>query len=78
MSYGEVFLLVWALGATAVAVVVHHRAKRYRIFEMIAEQMLIGLLKGTATMVKTPTGGAKFINRVEENEDVIVLEPRRK
>lgn len=75
MSYGEIFLLVWALGATAVAVVSKHKRSIYRRRSMIAEMMLIGMIEGTARMIKEKDG-ARFVNTVDDGEDEIFFRRR--
>lgn len=75
MSYGEIFLLVWALGATVVAVVSKHKRSMYRKRSMVAEMMLIGLIEGTARMIKE-RDGARFVNVVEDGEDEIFFRRR--
>lgn len=75
MSYGEMFLLVWALGGTAVAVISRHRRNIYERRSMIAEMMLIGFIKGTARMVKEQDG-ARFVNVAEDGEDEIFFRRR--
>jgi hypothetical protein len=75
MSYGEMFLLVWALGSTAVAVISRHRRNVYERRSMIAEMMLIGFIEGTARMVKEQDG-ARFVNVASDGEDEIFFRRR--
>jgi hypothetical protein len=75
MSYGEMFLLVWALGGTAVAVISRHRINIYERRSMIAEMMLIGFIEGTARMIKEQDG-ARFVNVAEDGEDEIFFRRR--
>ena len=75
MSYGEIFLLVWALGATAVAVISRHRRNIYERRSMIAEMVLIGFIDGTARMIKEQDG-ARFVNVAEDGEDEIFFRRR--
>jgi hypothetical protein len=77
-SFAELFLLAWATIATVYAVVVDHRYRQHVKRMVMSETMLVGLFEGTATMEKLPKGGAKFVNKVDdESEDTITFEPRR-
>jgi hypothetical protein len=76
MSIAEWFLLVWALGATFMAVMYQHRCRRARHVSFMAHMMLVGLAKGTANM--THQGNvAVFINSDEEYESEIRIETRQ-
>lgn len=75
MSYGEIFLLVWALGATVFAVLCQHVCSRFMLRTRVAETMLIGFVEGTARMVKEKDG-ARFVNVVEDGEDEIFFRRR--
>lgn len=75
MSYGETFLLIWALGATAVAVVVNHHHKQHIRRMMIAELMLVGFIEGTARIIKEKDG-MRFVNLLDDGEDEIYFQRR--
>jgi hypothetical protein len=64
MSMAEVFLMVWALGATLVAVYFQHKYKRAEHFAGVSQVILIGMAEGTAKMIKEKNG-ATFINLIE-------------
>lgn len=70
MSYGEIFLLVWALGATAVAVIARHKIRQYEVRSMVSEMMLIGFIEGSARMIKEKDG-VRFVNVADDGEDEI-------
>ena len=61
MSMAEMFLIVWALGATLIAVYFHHRYKQIDHFAVISQAILVGMAEGTAKMIKE-SNGATFIN----------------
>lgn len=75
MSYGEIFLLVWALGATAVAVLCKHVGAKFLFRARVAETMLIGFIEGTTRMIQEKDG-ARFINTVDDGEDEIFFRRR--
>ena len=61
-SMAELFLLVWALGATLIAVYYQHHLKEANKFVLIAQRLFVGLIIGTAKIVKDKQGGASFVN----------------
>jgi len=61
-SMAELFLLVWALGATLAAVYYQHHHKQATKFVHTAQRLFIGLIIGTAIMRKNGRGGASFLN----------------
>ena len=75
MSYGEIFLLVWALGATAVAVISKHRVRHYERRSVISEMMLIGFIEGSARMIEEKDG-VRFVNVADDGEDEIYFRRR--
>jgi len=76
LSAAEMFLLVWALGATFAAVLFQHRMTRARGSALIAHMMLVGLANGTARFKKV--GNATiFTNSDEEADSEIRIEARQ-
>ena len=76
MQVGELFLLVWALGATGLAAVFHTKFRRAQRSSFIAHMMLIGLSKGSATMKKVGNT-AVFTNSDEDSESEIRIQTRQ-
>lgn len=74
-SMAEMFLMVWALGATLAAVYFHHHYKRTAWAARTAHMMLIGLISGSTKIEKTPKG-AIFTNLEEAEDDEICIEIR--
>lgn len=74
-SMAEMFLMVWALGATVVAVYFHHHCKEARWAAHMAHVVLIGMLDGATKIQKTPEG-AIFTNSQEDEDDEISIEIR--
>jgi len=58
----ELFLLMWALGATLIAVYYQHHLREANKFVFIAQRLFVGLIIGTAKIVKDKQGGASFVN----------------
>jgi hypothetical protein len=76
-SLAELFLLVWALGATLVAVYFQHRNKHLLSFVETSQAILIGMVHGTANM-KKEANGATFTNLIEgEVTDEIRIQARQ-
>ena len=74
-SMAELFLLVWALGATLIAVYYQHHLKEANKFVLIAQRLFVGLIIGTAKIVKDKQGGASFVNHEDgELTDEIRIE----
>lgn len=74
-SMAELFLLVWALGATFIAVYYQHHLKEANKFVLIAQRLFVGLIIGTAKMIKDRQGGASFVNHEDgELTDEIRIE----
>jgi len=61
-SMAELFLLVWALGATLIAVYYQHQLEEANKFVFVAQRLFVGLIIGTAAMIKDKRGGASFVN----------------
>jgi hypothetical protein len=61
-SMAELFLLMWALGATLIAVYYQHHLREANKFVFIAQRLFVGLIIGTAKIVKDKQGGASFVN----------------
>jgi hypothetical protein len=70
-SIAEMFLMVWALGATVVAVYFHHHYKRQAWQAHMAHVILVGLLSGATKMEKT-SRGAKFTNQEDEDDEISI------
>jgi len=71
----ELFLLVWALGATLIAVYYQHHLKEANKFVLIAQRLFVGLIIGTAKIIKDKEGGASFVNHEDgELTDEIRIE----
>jgi len=71
----ELFLLVWALGATLIAVYYQHHLKEANKFVLIAQRLFVGLIIGTAKIIKDKQGGASFVNHEDgELTDEIRIE----
>jgi hypothetical protein len=74
-SMAELFLLVWALGATLIAVYYQHHLREANKFVLIAQRLFVGLIIGTAKIVKDKRGGASFVNHEDgELTDEIRIE----
>jgi hypothetical protein len=74
-SMAELFLLVWALGATLIAVYYQHHLKEANKFVLIAQRLFVGLIIGTAKIIKDKQGGASFVNHEDgELTDEIRIE----
>jgi hypothetical protein len=74
-SMAELFLLVWALGATLIAVYYQHHLKEANKFVLIAQRLFVGLIIGTAKIIKDKEGGASFVNHEDgELTDEIRIE----
>lgn len=77
MSIAEVFLIVWALGSTLVAVYFQHKSKQLDTWRQTSQAILIGMINGTAKMNKQ-ANGAVFINLIEgEVTDEIRIQARQ-
>jgi hypothetical protein len=76
-SLAETFLLVWALGATAIAVYSRHKAKQLSAWFETSQAILVGMIEGTAAM-KKESNGATFTNLYEgEVTDEIRIKVRQ-
>lgn len=74
-SMAELFLLVWALGATLIAVYYQHHLNEANKFVLIAQRLFVGLIIGTAKIIKDKQGGASFVNHEDgELTDEIRIE----
>jgi len=74
-SMAELFLLVWALGATLIAVYYQHHLNEANKFVLIAQRLFVGLIIGTAKIIKDKEGGASFVNHEDgELTDEIRIE----
>lgn len=74
-SMAELFLLVWALGATLIAVYYQHHLREANKFVLIAQRLFVGLIIGTAKIIKDKQGGASFVNHEDgELTDEIRIE----
>ncbi len=74
-SMAELFLLMWALGATLIAVYYQHHLREANKFVFIAQRLFVGLIIGTAKIVKDKQGGASFVNHEDgELTDEIRIE----
>lgn len=74
-SMAELFLLVWALGATLIAVYYQHHLQEANKFVLIAQRLFVGLIIGTAKIIKDKEGGASFVNHEDgELTDEIRIE----
>lgn len=74
-SIAELFLLVWALGATLIAVYYQHHLQEANKFVLIAQRLFVGLIIGTAKIIKDKQGGASFVNHEDgELTDEIRIE----
>jgi hypothetical protein len=77
MSIAEMFLMVWALGATCIAVYFQHKFKHAYGDVMALVAMLIGIAAGTTKMEKK-AGHAVFTNSLNgEITDEVHIETRQ-
>lgn len=75
MSLSDMYLLAWASIATVAAVYYHQRSKHYEEKHAVAFVMLIGLMEGTARMIKKQNG-AVFVNEIGDEVDEISIKNR--
>jgi len=74
-SNAELFLLAWAMFATACAGYYQHQVLRWKKAGEIQQRILVGLMIGSTIMRKTASG-AVFTNSNEGENDEIRIESR--